>query len=92
MKGYRVFPSETVRRQLRDLSERTQTRIKQALTELEQDPFHPRPKADIKRLKGPDRDYYRQRIGDYQAIYVVEGRRVLVAKILPRGKAHEWLE
>ena len=92
MSRYRVLLSETARRQLRDLQVRTRTRIERALAELEDDPFHPRPKADIKRLKGPDRDYYRQRIGDHRAIYVVDGRRVLVAKILPRSKAYEWLE
>ncbi len=92
MKRYEVLLSETVQRQLRDIPVRTQMRIKRALTELEEDPFRPRPRADIKRLKGPDRDYYRQRIGNYRAIYVVEGQRVLVAKILPRSKAYEWLE
>ena len=92
MKRYRVFLSITARRQLGDLAVRTQTRIKRALAELEDDPFHPRPKADIKRMKGPVRDYFRQRIGDHRAIYVVDGHRVLVAKILPRSKANDWLE
>ena len=92
MKRYRVFLSETARRQLKEIPVRMQTRIKRALTELEDDPFRPRPRADIKRLKGPDRDYYRLRIGDYRAIYVVEGQRVLVAKILQRSKAYDWLE
>jgi len=92
LKRYRVFLSETARRQLKEIPVRMQTRIKRALTQLEDDPFRPRPKADIKRLKGPDRDYYRLRIGDYRAIYVVEGQRLLVAKILLRSKAYEWLE
>ena len=92
MRKYRVFLSETARRQLRDIPAKIQTRIKEALAELEDEPFHPRPKADIKRLKGPDRDYYRQRIGDYRVIYVVEGKRVMVAKILPRSKAYKWLD
>jgi len=92
LKRYRVFLSQTARRQLRGIPDTSQNRIKRALTELEDDPFRPRPRADIKRLKGPDRDYYRQRIGDHRAIYVVEGQRVLVAKILPRSKAYTWLE
>ena len=92
MRKYRVFLSETARRQLRDLPVKTQMRIKKALTELEGDPFRPRPKADIKRLKGPDRAYFRQRIGDHRVIYVVEGYQVLVAKILLRSKAYEWLD
>jgi len=92
LKIFEALLSETARRQLKDLPEAVQQRTKQALAELKEDPFRPRPKADIKRLNGPDRDYYRQRIGDFRAIYVVEGQRVLVAKILPRSKAYRWIE
>jgi mRNA-degrading endonuclease RelE of RelBE toxin-antitoxin system len=89
---FEVLLSETARRQLTDLPEAVQPRIKQALAELKEDPFRPRPKADLKRLKGTDRDYYRQRIGDFRVIHVVKGQRVLVAKVLPRSKAYRWIE
>ncbi len=92
MTKYEVLLSQTALRQLREMPDREQERVKRALALLEEDPFRPRPKADIKRLKGPERDYYRQRIGNHRAIYVVEGERVLVAKILPRSKAYEWLD
>jgi mRNA-degrading endonuclease RelE of RelBE toxin-antitoxin system len=89
---YKVLLSETARRQLREVPQTTRHRIKAALGELEEDPFRPRAKADIKKLRGIDRVYYRQRIGDHRAIYVVDGHRVLVAKILPRSKAYSWLD
>jgi mRNA-degrading endonuclease RelE of RelBE toxin-antitoxin system len=92
LRKYKVFLSETARRQLWEIPVKARKRIKLALSELEDDPLRPRPRADIRKLKGHDRDYYRQRIGDYRAIYVVDGRRVLVAKILPRSKAYEWLD
>lgn len=92
MNRYRVFLSETARRQFRDLPDTTGERVKRALFELEEDPFRPRPRVDIKKLRGPDRDYYRLRIGDIRVIYVVEDVRVLVAKILPRSKAYTWLD
>jgi len=92
LKIFEVLLSETARKQLKDLPESVQQRIKRALVELKEDPFRSRPKADIKRLKGPDRDYHRLRIGDFRAIYVVEGQKVLVAKILPRSKAYRWLD
>jgi mRNA-degrading endonuclease RelE of RelBE toxin-antitoxin system len=92
LKRYEVLLSQTAVGQLRDLPVNVADRTKRALAELEEDPFHPRPKADIKRMKGPVRDYYRQRIGDHRAIHVVDGHRVLVAKILPRSKAYDWLE
>ena len=89
---YEVLLSETAIRQLKRLPPDLQKRIKKALTELRAEPFKPRAKADIKKLKGPKRDYYRLKVGDYRAIYVVEGKSVLVAKILPRSKAYDWIE
>jgi mRNA-degrading endonuclease RelE of RelBE toxin-antitoxin system len=87
-----VLLSGTARKQVKYLPVKRQHRIRLALAELEDDPFRPRPKADIKRLKEPSRSYYRQRIGDLRAIYVVKGRKVLVAKILPQSKAYDWLD
>jgi mRNA-degrading endonuclease RelE of RelBE toxin-antitoxin system len=92
LKQYRVLLSETARRQLRDLPDGTQDRIRRALEHLEADPFRPRPGVDIKRLRGPGREYHRLRTGDHRAIYVVEDDRVLVAKILRRSKAYKWLD
>jgi mRNA-degrading endonuclease RelE of RelBE toxin-antitoxin system len=84
--------SQTALRQYKRLSANMQRRIKTKLNELKEDPFTARAKADIKRLKGPKRDYFRLKIGDHRAIYVVEGKKVLVAKILPRSKAYDWIE
>jgi mRNA interferase RelE/StbE len=89
---YRVLLSETARRQLKSLHIDVQERIKRALTKLNEDPYRSRSKGDIKKLIGPNREYYRLRIGNYRAIYVVEGRDVLVAKILLRSKAYQWIE
>ena len=92
MMKFEVLLSETARRQLKNLPPDTQDHIKLSLAELKNDPYRPRPKADIKRLKGPKRDYYRLRIGNYRAIYVIDEYKVKVAKILPRSKAYDWIE
>ncbi len=92
MTKFEVLLSETARWQLNNLPPDMRAHIKITLGELEDDPYRPRPKTDIKKLKGPKRDYYRLRIGNYRAIYVVEGNIVLVAKILPRNKAYDWIE
>ena len=92
MTKYRVLLSETARTQLKRLPDKLQKRIKKALSELGTDPYKPRPKCDIKRVKGPKRLYYRLRVGNYRAIYVVENDNVKVAKILPRSKAYDWIE
>jgi mRNA interferase RelE/StbE len=78
--------SETARRQLGSLPLDMQAKVKRKLRKLEEDPYQPRSKVDIKKLKGPKKDYYRLRIGNYRAIYVIEGNKVMVAKILPRSK------
>jgi len=87
-----ILLSETARRQLFDLSEKQIDRLKNGLRELKENPFKKRAKADIKKLKGPKKDYFRLRIGNYRAVYVVEGNVVKVAKILPRDKAYDWLD
>lgn len=92
MTNYKVLLSETARIQLKRLPDKLQKRIKKALSELGTDPYKPRPKCDIKKVKGPKRYYYRLRIGNYRAIYVVDNKKVKVAKILPRSKAYDWIE
>ena len=92
MTKFEVLLSETARRQLKNLPPDIQGRMKVKLGELKNDPYRPRPKADIKKLKGPKRDYYRLRIGNFRALYVVEGYNVRVAKIVPRSKAYDWIE
>ena len=92
MTKYEVLLSETASKQLKNLPINMQERVRKALSELREDPFRRRPKADIKRLIGPNRSYYRLRVGDYRAMYVVEGTKVMVAKILPRSSAYKWLD
>ena len=92
MTKFEVLLSETARRQLKGLPSNMQERVKKALAELYDDPYRSRPKADIRKLKGPNRDYYRIRIGNYRAIYIVDGKNVMVAKILPRSSAYKWLD
>lgn len=92
MMRYEVLLSRTAIRQLMALPPDSRKHVKRTLSELEEDPYRSRPKADIKRLKGTSRYYYRMRIGNYRAIYVIEGYAVKVAKILPRSKAYDWIE
>ncbi|MFW6141259.1 MAG: type II toxin-antitoxin system RelE family toxin [Candidatus Saliniplasma sp.] len=92
MTRYEVLLSETAKKQLKKLPIDLKEHIKDKLAQLYEDPYYSRPKADIKKLKGPDRDYYRLRIGDYRAIYVVEAHNVKVAKVLHRSKAYEWID
>lgn len=89
---FEVLLSETARRQMAELPPDERSRVKDRLNELKNDPYRSGPKTDIKKLKGPKRSYYRLRVGNFRAIYIIEGERVLVAKILPRSKAYDWIE
>lgn len=92
MTRYNILLSETARRQFEDLPSEAQKKMRSDLLELQDDPLRPRPKADIKKIKGSKRTYYRLRSGTYRAFYVIEGKDVKVAKIVPRDKAYDWLD
>jgi mRNA interferase RelE/StbE len=89
---YEVLVSQTARKQLRILEEGTRERIKKALTEIGDDPTRSRPKADIGRLKGPKRDYFRLRVGDYRVVYTIKVSQILVVRVFHRSSGYSWLE
>jgi mRNA interferase RelE/StbE len=75
------------------LNSKQKERIKANLEQLEEDPFHRRSGADIKKLITHDEPpLYRLRIGDYRAIYFVLDHEVKVTEIMHRSKGYKWLE
>jgi mRNA interferase RelE/StbE len=88
--GYNIRVHPDAVKFLRELDADTRDRIKLALRNLENDPFRNRPKADIKKLEGTKgrENLYRLRIGDYRAVYAVEGNTVWVTEIFLRGKGY----
>ena len=51
---FRVTLSETAARQLRKLPSDQRNRVVRGLRVLEEDPFRPRPRADIRPIEGTD--------------------------------------
>ena len=93
MTKYNLLISKAALKQLELLTKDIQDRIRTALQEVKDNPFEPRPKADIKKLrKLTKHQLYRLRVGNYRIVYVVEGRDIKVAKIFPRGEGYEWLD
>ncbi len=86
MTEHEVLVSETARKQLEALDKGTRARIKRALRNI--DPS----RSTVKRLKGPKRDYFRLRVGEYRVMFTVEGKRVLVVRILHRRVAYSWVD
>jgi len=85
---YRVTLSETAARQLRKLPSGQRHRIVRKLRVLEEDPFRPRPKADIRPIEGTDPRKYRIRIGEYRAVYAIVGRDVRILEVFTRGRGY----
>ncbi len=68
-------------------------RIKEVLQNLQDDPFHRRSGADIKKLITTNEPpLFRLRIGNYRAIYFVLEGEVKVTEIIHRSKGYKWLE
>ncbi len=86
MTKYEVLVSQTAKKQLEALDKGTRARIKRALRNI--DPS----RSTVKRLKGPKRDYFRLRVGEYRVMFTVEGKRVLVVRILHRRVAYSWVD
>ena len=90
---YRVLLSQTAVSQLSLLNAKEAIRIKEALHQLQEDPFRKRSGSDIKKLVTPDEPpLFRLRIGHYRAIYFVIGQDVRITEIIHRSKGHKWLE
>ncbi len=85
---FRVTLSETAVRQLRKVPSEQRNRIVRGLRVLEEDPFRPRPKADIRPIEGTDPRKYRIRIGEYRAVYAVVGRDVKILEVFTRGRGY----
>lgn len=90
---WRIFISESARKDFYNLDLDLQKRIKLSLNELKENPFKKRSKTDIKKLKGAKNPaFYRLRVGNCRIIYTVEVKEVKITRILPRKKAYSWLD
>ena len=86
--SFRITLSGTAVRQLRKLPKDIRIRIVRGLRVLEEDPFRPRPKADIRMVEGTDPRKYRLRIGEYRAIYAAVRDEVKIVEVFVRGRGY----
>lgn len=88
-----ILLSRTAARQLERLPRAQAERIRKALRLLSEDPFRPRPGADIKQLWGDEEPaLYCLRIGDYRALYFVVGDQVRATEVLHRPHAYRGVD
>lgn len=87
-----MFELEFVKSAFKELSRldrETQRRILESLEFLLANPFEPRPRVDIARVKGEKLQLYRLRVGKYRVFYTVEGGKVVILGVEHRGKAYK---
>ncbi len=60
----------------------TKKRLKETIEKI--------PQGDIKKLKGLD-NKYRLRVGDLRVLFSLEGDKIIIDDILPRGQAYKRL-
>ena len=92
MSSYEVLVSQTAAKELKALEQNLQSRIKEKMMELTEDPSNRSGKLDVKKLSVTKRNYYRLRVGDYRIIFFTEGVSIKVAKISKRSDVYSWLD
>lgn len=76
-------------KELSKLDAKTQQRIIEHIELLRENPFEPRPRVDIARLRGERIQMYRLRVGEYRVFYAVEADKVVVLGVARRGTAYK---
>ena len=89
MTKFELLISETARKQLAETGAKDGARIRRGLNQLQSNPYRPRPGADIKKLVGADPPMYRLRVGDWRALFFIEGKTVKVTSIRRRENAYD---
>ena len=89
-KSYSVLIDRRVEKDLDDVPDHIASRFMRLLDEFEKDPIRPRPRFDVKHLKGFPGNLYRLRIGDYRVLYSVdkENKTVRITTIAHRSGAY----
>lgn len=75
-------------KELSKLEKEAQRRIIEHIELLSENPFGPRPKVDIARVKGEKIRMYRLRVGDYRVFYAVDRNKVVVLGVTHRRAAY----
>jgi mRNA-degrading endonuclease RelE of RelBE toxin-antitoxin system len=58
------------------------------LKKLAEDPHHPKPEVDIKKLQGKKHDLYRLRVADHRFEYFIDEEKILIDTAFRRGREY----
>ena len=90
---FTVMLSPDARKYLDGLNDKRAKNIKKHLKELEKEPFNPRAGCDIDIVAGSGRPpMYRLRMGEFRAMYFVEGQTVYITDLFPKKRDSAYRE
>lgn len=92
MTSYKILVSQTAAKELKGLDESVQSRIKEKLIELAQDPSNNSGRLDVKKLSATRRNYCRLRVGEFRIIFFIEEMAIKVVRIANRSDVYSWLD
>ncbi len=89
--GYTLLIDKRVENDLENIPDHIVGRFLKFLDEFEKDPICPRPRFDVKPLKGLPGNLYRLSIGNYRVLYHVddENKEVKITTIAQRSQAYK---
>lgn len=90
--SYTVLVSKKFQQKFHQFPNKIQNQIRNALNELQEDPYTSRPKCDVKELKDTHPKKHRLRVGDYRVIYFVEKNNVKIIDLIERKIGYGRLE
>jgi len=76
-------------KELSKLNRKIQRRILEHINLLRENPFEPRPKVDIARVKGKKIQLFRLRVGEYRVFYTIEENKIIILGMGHRRGAYK---
>ena len=88
---YTVLIDERLKKDLDSIPNNIVEHLLEILDEFEKDPFRPRPRFDVKPLKGFPGNTYRLRIRDYRVLYSIDKKNneVRITTIAHRSNVYK---
>ena len=87
---YRVLVSSTFQKEYGHLEPESQSRIRNALEQLAEDPFTSRTHTDMKALNDTEPEKYRLIIGRFRVVYAVFENEIRVIELFSRKRGYRF--
>ena len=90
MDEFKIILAPEAVKDIDSLDDHISRHVLNALKVLEENPF-PRGKL-IKKLKGTQRNFYRLRVDKYRLFYMIEGKKVILLRVISKKDADRFIQ